>query len=592
MRCDVGGQLKGWAGKTRGRLIALFWLFAMLYMMLVGRLAHLQYFKAERYAAMAREQQETVIQIPAARGDIRDRNNNIIARSLSLTSIAVNPSLVKDKVKAAKELAAVLPVSEKELLETLKIDCTFQWICRKVADPQAEAVAKLKLEGVFPVKEASPGKRFYPKGRLACHLIGATGMDDQGLDGLEASYDKYLGGEYGKIQSFVDRDGWSIPGGGQAQQKAAVPGRHLQLTIDEGIQYVVERELAKTVKARNAKGGICIVMDVKTGEVLALAVAPDFPTSEFGKTPAAIRRNRAITDPYEPGSTFKIFLAAAAVNSGVHKEDMFPSSGVLNFGGWTIHNANDGLGAAGMESLANIIAFSFNVGTANVALRIGKQALNKHLDAFGFGHQTGIDLMGEGEGILAPVKDWATLNTATISFGQGVAVTPIQLVSGLQAIGNKGVRLKPHVVKAVLNPDGSVYKEFKPKVINRPITEASAKEMLEILRGVCDHGTGKKANVPGYRVCGKTGTAQVVRGGGYAEGAYVASFLGLAPADNPRIACLVKIEEPTPIYWGGTVAAPVFSEVAREAMWRLGVAPTNPEEITAQAHGGGMDVKR
>lgn len=587
-----GVRVSGWSGRTRGRLIALFWLFAFLYILLIGRLAHLQYFNSHRYAAMARAQQQSVVQIPAVRGDIRDCNNVVMARSLVLTSIAVNPKLVRDKAGSARILATALSSTEKDILKTLQIPCTFQWLARKVPDQVAERVEALKVPGVFLIKEPTPGRRYYPKGRLAAHLLGATGVDDQGLDGLEAAYDGYLGGVAGKIRSFVDRDGWMMPVAEQGVVKPPVPGRHMVLTLDEGIQYVAERELAKCVKERHAKGGICIVMDVKTGGVLAMAICPDFPASDFAKVPPAIRRNRAITDPYEPGSTFKVFLAAAAVNSGVGREERFSSSGVLNFGGWTINNANDGLGAAATETLADIIAYSFNVGTASVALRIGKQNLAKHLKAFGFGYQTGVDLDGEAEGILAPVKDWEQINTATISFGQGVAVTPLQLVSGLQAIGNKGVRLRPHVVKAILNPDGTVYKEMKPKVLGRPVTEATAQRVLEILRGVCEKGTGKKANIPGYRVCGKTGTAQVVRNGGYAANAYIASFLGLVPFENPRIAVLVKIEEPFPVYWGGTVASPVFKEVAHEALWRLGVGPSHPEEITAQQQGDKKDGKR
>lgn len=576
-------EMGGWSGRIRNRLVLLFWLFAFLYALLVGRLAHVQHFHSQKYAALAREQQEADVLIPAVRGDIRDSNNAVLASSLALNSVAVNPSEIKDKAAVAQKLAPILGKPANKLQRILDIPCTFQWLERKVPDSMAKKVEELKLEGVFLVKEATPGRRFYPKGRLMAHLLGATGIDDQGLDGLEAAYDEYLGGQAGLVRSFMDRDGWSIPAAHQALLRKAVPGRHLVLTLDETIQYVAERELAACVKERNAKGGVCIVMDVKTGGILAMAVMPDFSAAKFADVPPALRKNRAITDGYEPGSTFKVFLAAAAVDSGVGPTERFASSGVLNIGGWTINNANDGLGAQATETLADIIKFSFNVGTANVALHIGKKKLYEHLYAFGFGQPTGIDLIGEADGILAHYKYWEDINTATISFGQGVSVTPLQLCSGLQAIANKGVRLKPHVVKAVLNPDGSVYKKFEPKEIGRPISEKSAARMIEILRGVCEKGTGKGANIPGYRVCGKTGTAQVVGNGGYREGAYTASFLGFAPQEDPRIVCLVKIEEPTPVYWGGVVAAPVFQKVAHEALWKLGVGPSHPEEIlTAQ----------
>jgi cell division protein FtsI/penicillin-binding protein 2 len=510
----------------------------------------------------------------------------VLSSSLALSSVAVNPREVKDLKGSALRVSRLLNRPLKEVEAAMKGIGTFQWLARKVPDSVAQSLKKEPVPGVFLLREPTPGRRFYPKGRLAAHLLGATGIDEQGLDGLEAAYDEYLGGTPGTLRTFMDRDGWSIPVATQHLVKRAVPGRHLVLTLDETIQYVAERELAAAVKLRNARGGICLVMDVKTGGILALAVMPDFAAEDFAKVPAGLRRNRAITDPYEPGSTFKVFLAASAVDSGVQPNEHFLSGGVLSIGGWTIHNANDGLDAAGSETLSDIIAYSFNVGTASVAMRIGKKAYAKHLEDFGFGQRTGVDLTGESEGILAPVKDWADINLATISFGQGVAVTPMQLVSGLQAIGNGGVRLKPHVVQKVLNPDESVFKEVQVQELSRPISADSARQVLSILKGVCEKGTGKGANVPGYRVGGKTGTAQVSVNGVYSADKYIGSFVGLAPIEEPRVAILVKIEEPTPVYWGGTVAAPVFSRVAQEAMWKLGVSPSHPEEISSAVQGG------
>lgn len=576
----------GWSGKTRNRLIFLYWLFTLFYVALVVRLANLQWLNNQKFSRLARLQQEGDIEIPALRGDIRDRGGVVLSSSLALSSVAVNPREVKDLKGSALRVSRLLNRPLKEVEAAMKGIGTFQWLARKVPDSVAQSLKKEPVPGVFLLREPTPGRRFYPKGRLAAHLLGATGIDEQGLDGLEAAYDEYLGGTPGTLRTFMDRDGWSIPVATQHLVKRAVPGRHLVLTLDETIQYVAERELAAAVKLRNARGGICLVMDVKTGGILALAVMPDFAAEDFAKVPAGLRRNRAITDPYEPGSTFKVFLAASAVDSGVQPNEHFLSGGVLSIGGWTIHNANDGLDAAGSETLSDIIAYSFNVGTASVAMRIGKKAYAKHLEDFGFGQRTGVDLTGESEGILAPVKDWADINLATISFGQGVAVTPMQLVSGLQAIGNGGVRLKPHVVQKVLNPDESVFKEVQVQELSRPISADSARQVLSILKGVCEKGTGKGANVPGYRVGGKTGTAQVSVNGVYSADKYIGSFVGLAPIEEPRVAILVKIEEPTPVYWGGTVAAPVFSRVAQEAMWKLGVSPSHPEEISSAVQGG------
>ncbi len=577
----------GWSGKTRNRLVFLYWLFTFFYVCLIGRLADLQWVHSQRYAKLARYQQEGDIEVPALRGDIRDRNGVVLANSLSLSSLAVNPKEIKDIPGSTKRLAALLGQSEKEVQEALTGPGTFQWLARKVPDSVAKALKKDPIAGVFLLREPTPGRRFYPKGRLSAHLLGATGVDEQGLDGLEAAYDDYLGGSPGMLRTFMDRDGWMIPVETQRLLKKAVPGRHLVLTLDETIQYVAERELAAAVKLRQAKGGICVVMDVKTGGILAMAVMPDFAADKFAEVPAALRRNRAITDPYEPGSTFKTFVMAGAVDHGIPANELFPSSGVLSISGWTIHNANDGLDAAGMETMADILAFSFNVGTANVAMRLGPRPYAKYLQEFGFGQRTGVDLTGESEGIIAPVKDWEQINLATISFGQGVAVTPLQLVSGLQAIANGGVRLRPHVVQSVLNPDNTVYKKTEIKELSRPIKPESAREVLKMLRGVCEKGTGKKANVPGYRVGGKTGTAQVVTNGGYSADKYIGSFLGVAPVEDPRVVILVKIEEPFPVYWGGTVASPVFSRVAQEAMWKLGVSPSHPEEISSSAAQGG-----
>ncbi len=563
--------MAGWSSRTRNRLIAMFWLFACAYLLVGLQLFRVQVVDQKRFGSIARAQQEGDLEIPALRGDIRDRNNIVLATSLALYSVAVNPREVRDRAATARALSEHLHKKEAELERILASGATFVWAERKVEDKVAEKVRELKLPGVFLLKEPN-GRRFYPKGRLASHLLGATGIDDQGLDGLEAAYDQSLGGRPGLARVFLDRDGYAMPDAATLIRPVQ-EGRNVVLTLDETIQYVAERELARTVKESNARGGICLVMDVKTGEMLAWAIAPDFPADKFSEVPPALRRNRAITDPYEPGSTFKVFTVAAALQNGVKPDDVFTSGGVLSIGGWTIHNANDGLDAAGVETVTNILTYSFNVGTASIALKIGRKALGESLSAFGFGHPTGVDLVGESEGIVNPYKGWADIDLATTSFGQSVAVTPIQLISGMQAIANNGVRLRPHVVKAVVDGEGNILKRIEPKELGRPISPETARQMRDILLNVCEKGTGKRARIPGYLVGGKTGTAQVVDNGVYAGGRYTASFLGLAPVDNPRIVVLVKIEEPTPVYWGGVIAAPVFHNVAKEALWKLGVRP-------------------
>lgn len=567
--------MKSSTASSRSRVITLFWLFAGFAGLLGGRLVKLQYVDHDRYLKRADAQHLGEAELPALRGEIRDRNNVVLATSIARWSIAVNPEAIRSSGKLNQvtlELAKLLGMKPQSIERVLDSRGTFAWVARKVKDPEAKKIRDADIDGVFLVKEPTPGKRYYPKGRLAAHLLGATGVDDQGLDGLESSYEKHLKGKPGLLRAFMDRDGWATLEHPTALLEPAVPGNNVILTIDETIQYVAEQELAKQVKEYHATGGVVMVMDARNGEILAMAINPDFPADEFGAVEPKIRRNRAVTDPYEPGSTFKVFCAAAAINSGFPPSHMFRSGGRMIIGGWPICNANDGLYAGAMETIKDIIAYSFNIGTANMALELGKEKYYKHLVAFGFTEPTGIDLVGESAGILAPAKTWSDINTATISFGQGVACTPVQLCSAMQAVANGGVRMRPRVVKAVVDPTGNVVERYEPEEIGRPITPDTSRKMLDILENVCENGTGKRARIPGYRVGGKTGTAQLVENGVYAPGLYIASFLGVAPVDDPRIVVLIKIEKPTP-YWGGLVAGPVFKAVAEKALWKLGVKP-------------------
>ena len=562
---------------NKSRIITLFWLFTGFAGLLTLRLVKLQYFDHSYYLDRADAQHLGQAELPAIRGEIRDRNNVVLATSIARWSVAVNPELIRQNGVAAEAVEVLresLGENEGYLKRLMEQPGTFAWVARKVSDEQASQVREAGLDGFILKKEPTPGKRYYPKGRLASHLLGTTGIDDQGLDGLESSYEHRLAGEPGVLSALMDRDGWATLEHPTALIRPAVPGNNVILTIDETIQYAAEKELARQVKEYNGTGGIVVVMDARNAEILAMAINPDFPAEDFGEVDPSLRRNRSITDPYEPGSTFKVFLAAAALNSGVRPGDRFQSGGSMIIDGWPIHNANDGLYAGAMESVKDIIAYSFNVGTASLAFHIGKDTYYKHLLKFGFGDETGIDLVGESGGILAPANTWARINTATISFGQGVSATPVQLCSAMQSIANGGVRMKPRVVKAVTDFEGNVVERFDPEILGETISPAAAKNMLSILENVCENGTGKRARVPGYRVGGKTGTAQLVEpgGGGYAAGQYIASFLGVAPIDDPRIVVLIKIERPQP-YWGGLVAGPVFNRVAEKALWKLGVKP-------------------
>lgn len=559
--------------EQKGRVVGLFWLLTLYALLLGGRLFRLQYLEHGKYKQRAEAQQLGRAELSALRGEIRDRNGVVLAKSLARPSVATNPQRLQELggvEEAVQRLSSCLELDSDELRTALESPTTFRWVARKISQDQALKIKAAAIDGVFVTHEVTPGRRYYPKGRLASPILGFTGIDDQGLDGLEASYNRQLSGSPGFLHAFMDLDGWATIDDPAAAVRRAQPGHHVILTIDESIQFVAQRELDKQVEAYHAEGGIVMVLDARTAEVLALAISPGFPAQDFSSVSPGMRRNRALTDPYEPGSTFKVFLAAAALEAGVSVDSKFPSGGVLRVDGWNIYNANDGLHAGALETLTDILAFSFNIGTSNVALHIGREAFYRSLVGFGFGRRTGINLMGESEGLMTPGQDWADINTATISFGQGIACTPLQLVSAMQAIANGGVRVKPRIVRAIVDSEGSVVERFESEVIGRSCSAKTSKQVLEILENVCVNGTGKRAQVQGFRVGGKTGTAQLVENGVYSADKFIASFLGVAPVDDPRVVVLVKIEKPS-VQWGGTVAAPVFSRVTEKALWKLGV---------------------
>lgn len=575
----------------KGRVISLFWVLLLYALFLTSRLFKLQVSDHNHYREWADAQHLGRAELPTLRGEIRDRNGVVLAQSVSRWSVAIDPKLLRKRghSKAATALLsdclALDPPTLRALMEGPE---RFRWVARKVTEQEALAVRSADVEGVFLRRELTPGKRYYPKGRLASILLGSTGIDDQGLDGIEATFDSPLSGSPGLLQAFVDRDGWATIDDPAAVIRRAENGHHVVLTIDESIQYVAEQELAEQVQAYEAVGGMVIVMDARSAEILALAIHPGFAAADAASVSPERKRNRALTDPYEPGSTFKLFLAAAALECGVSPNHRFRSGGVLRVDGWDIHNASDGLHAGALETLEDILAYSFNIGTATVALHIGRDAFYRELRRFGFGQRTGIELVGESEGLLAEGREWARIHTATISFGQGLACTPIQLVSAAQAVANGGIRVKPTVARAIVDSEGTVVRRFEPEVLGRSTSAETSRQLLAMMENVCLNGTGKRALVPGFRVGGKTGTAQLVENGVYSPNQFIASFLGVAPINDPRIVVLVKIDKPS-VQWGGTVAAPVFSHVAQHALWRLGVATSAEDSLGKMREGPSVE---
>jgi cell division protein FtsI (penicillin-binding protein 3) len=367
----------------------------------------------------------------------------------------------------------------------------------------------------------------------------------------------------------------------------AVPGRTLELTLDSDVQFETERQVAAAMAKWHARSGVGIIMDAHTGEILALASLPDFDPSRYAASPPDAWRNRAIEDAYEPGSTFKLITAAAALESKkVTAASRFPIRDVIQVGGRTIHNAEDGFmaGTGSTETLEDIIAYSHNVGAAEVGMRIGAATLYRTIRAFGFGAPTGIDFPGENPGIVPPVNEWSGSSVATISFGQGISTTPIALIRAYAAIANGGLLLKPRLVRAECDANGTIVTRYAPEVERRVMSEATAATLRRFLRAVVVRGTGNPtARVAGYTTAGKTGTAQVVENGQYESGAYVASFIGYVPAEAPRYVILVKIERPHPAYYGSDVAAPVFAALTRSLMLHEGVLPAVPRLVRSRA---------
>jgi len=557
--------------KFRAQII--FYVIAFLFLILILNLFKVQVVDGKHYKEIAFQQHLSHIPVPGLRGKILDRNGDILAISLHPYSIGVNPRLITEPPeKVAEKLSEVIFIPPEEILDKITYrGANFLWVERKVSDEVARRVRNMKIDGIYVVKEET-GKRYYPNHRLACHILGYTGIDDQGLDGLEGVYEDYLSGKSGILKIESDNFGRAIPGG-ERQIEPAKDGDTLVLTIDKFIQYVAEAELKKAVEKHKALGGTIIVMDPCTGEIYAIANYPDFDINEVVNTPKANLRNRAVCDSYEPGSTFKVILAAAALDSGkVNMEEMFPCGQSIQVGGWTINNATDGLySELGYENIKDIIKYSFNTGSACIGAKLGKETYFDYIIKFGFGEATGIALPGEAEGIVIPPSDWSVSSLATISFGQGIAITPLQLIRAVGAISNGGKLMKPILVKEILNSRGEVVKSYSPEVVREVLDPNTSEKMVGILEQVVADGTGIKAQIPGYTVAGKTGTAQVVENGIYSSDKFVPSFVGFVPSRNPKLIVMIKIDAPQGIYWGGYVAGPIFRAVAREALVHLGV---------------------
>jgi len=545
--------------------------FAVLLAVIAGRAVHLQVYRHRWLSEMAAGQYEKSVVAQGKRGAIYDARFHDLAVSLDVISIGLHPQKVTDRSRAAVKLARALHVSPKLVQRKLKSKKTFVWLKRKASPRQVAAVKDLSLECVAFVKEHS---RFYPNRSLAAQVIGFCGMDGNGLEGLEFLYNRVLQG--GEDRFTVLRDARGRWFEADRPPYIADAGSNLVLTIDAAIQHITEKALAEAVRKYSAKAGMAIVMRPTTGAIMALANYPYFNPNSYRDYGKSRWRNRAITDPFEPGSTMKIFLAAAALESGKISPGsiFFCENGAYRIGRRTVHDTHP----YGWLSLQQIVKKSSNIGAVKVGALVGSRRLHDKLRQLGFGSRTGIDAPGESAGLLMSYRKWTPIDAGAIAFGQGLAVTAVQLASAVGAIANDGILMRPHLVQAITDPNGKLAKKIGPQKIRRAITPETARTLRRIMRTVTtEGGTGMNAAVEGYSVAGKTGTAQKVGPeGGYTRGKYVSSFVGFLPAEDPEAVILVVVDEPKKFHYGGTVAAPAFKTIARSVMDHLGVPPRRP----------------
>lgn len=550
------------------RVIIIGAIFTFFFIIIGVKAMYLQVFRCSWLSQKAADQYEVSFKSSGKRGTIFDKNLREMAVSIEVTSIAAHPAQIENPKNAAKLLSKALKIDSKMLAKKLNSKKKFVWIKRKVTPKEAEAVKKLNMDGLDFIPEH---KRFYPNKTLAAQLIGFTDIDDHGLEGIEFNYDDDLSGEV--FQYTVLRDAYGRGFEAENMNGISSSGKNIVLTIDSTIQYIAEKALAETVENFSAESGMAVVMVPKTGAILALAQVPLFNPNALERFNRKFWRNRIITDPFEPGSTMKIFSAAAAIESGSSSPNsiFFCENGAYKMGRHIIHDTHE----HGWLSLQQIIKYSSNIGAIKFSAITGPEYLSRTLQNFGFGSKTGIDCPGETAGSLPPFRRWTKVDTGTISFGQGVSVSALQLIAATSAVANKGILMKPYVVQAITDHNGRLIKRFGPSKIRKVISEKTAETLSRIMQTVItEGGTGVNAALEGYSVCGKTGTAQKIdENGGYSSEKYVASFVGFAPVENPKIAVLVVVDEPQKQHYGSIVAAPAFKAIAQKTLDYMHIAP-------------------
>lgn len=577
-RCRIRGKRI-----IRSRLSVLMSVFLITGGILALRLTYVQGVSHNRYMEMGKDQIEETQILYSPRGTIYDRNGNKLAFSVQLKSLYADPKMMEISPKqAAKLFAPILKVPEADLVKKFSKDTHFVWL-ERVMDPEdckaaEQLIDQHHLKGFGFIDES---RRYYPNDEMLANVLGFVGRDDKGLDGLEMSLDKEIRGSKDKQILITDIRGVPILRSSMAPYMAP-KGKSVYLTIDQNIQYFAERALDRAMGTTQAQSGLIIVMDPKTGAILAMASRPTYDPNNFNKAEPAQFRNKAVVDIYEPGSTFKPIVAATALSAGTYDTTrVWHDPGAIWANGHAVRNWDKQ--SYGDVRLVDILKFSINTGFAHIGLLTGGETLTSYAKAFGFGKPTGIELPGEGAGILFNPKKMRPLDVATMSIGQSIAVTPLQMVQAYSALANDGKMVKPHLISSIKNADGTDYYVAKPQIVSNPVDKKVADQVKDMMEKEISEGGGLKAQVPGYHMGGKTGTAQKLDTvhGGYLPNQYIASFCGFGPVEDPKAICLVVLDSPRGTYYGGQIAAPVFSEAMGQIMRYLGVPTYEDKAIHA-----------
>lgn len=556
--------------EKRERILFLLFVFVFIFLLLIYRLYNIQVVSGSVLHELARKEHIASYAIDGKRGVIYDRNLKRLAVNVESKSLFAIPYKIEEPEETARLLSSSLGLPYQEIEKQLIKERYFVWIARKLSHEKYEELKSLELDGLDFVTE---NKRYYPKDALAAHIIGFVGIDNQGLEGLELFFDNELKSQPGLVVMERDASGAKIPLSIERIQPSK-NGTSIALTIDEVVQYITEEALNKAFLEYRPKSAVAIVVIPKTGEILSIAVKPSFNINKYQDASEDCRRNRAITDNFEPGSTFKVFTIATALENGYARlSDHFNCKGWINYQGTVIRDIDP----HGYQDLTDIVKNSCNVGVIEVGTRIDKNIFAQSLQNFGFGEKTEIDLLGESPGLFRPVSQWSKISNASLSIGQEISVTPLQLVMGVAALANDGVLMKPQIVSRVLDEEDNIIKQYSPMVVRQVISSNTARTMSRIMQEVVDDGTGTRAKLKHYSAAGKTGTSQKFdfNLGRYSNEKFTSWFAGFAPADNAEIAIVVMLDEPKGSYYGGTVAAPVFQEIASKVLPYLSVPPNN-----------------